>query len=781
MSFLFTVFISCQGADHLASRSARVEMDKAGAVPIALLSDIGIGDLLISEIMHDPAQVSDWRGEWIEVYNPSTSTALELNGLLLTSTTEAGFTITSSVVVEPEGYALLAPNSVPSLNGGIEPDYRYSYDDFKLTSTEDISISYQGTVFDTIGYQGGAGNLFTGYSLSLMPQYLDAQGNDDQDNWCPAASSFGMGDFGTPGSENDACYHASELVYGDIIFTEIMPDPFAVVDWRGEWFEVYNTTGATIDLRGLELGSLRDSGDVITEQIYMRPEQYFLFGVNASANNGGLAPDFVYSYGLLKQYGTDTLSLGVAGTEIDSVSWIIDDWEQTGYALGLSPVAFDANENDDIDLWCPASSTYGQGDYGTPGAPNASCMMIDYDLDGYSEADGDCDDTNSALNPGMTEVCDGIDNDCDTLIDDDDPSNEYTADQVWYLDVDGDGAGGLWIDAVYACEQPIDGYGGYYSNTADDCDDLEALSYPGGPEILDDGIDGNCDGWDNDCAFGTCDWGVYLSNYAIIDMNLIPAGDDPLGRYSLSSDFYLMTTEVTQGHYERLMGQVWKNGRSGFYGLGSRYPVYHVSWHMAADYANALTRYYNSAYETSWAECYSCTDEGTIDASCVASMEPYDCDGFRLPTEAEWEYAGRSGTVADVWTGEGEELGGYITSTWDCATPSVVVDGASNPLLSDYSWYCLTGNNKTVAQKLPNGFGLYDMHGNEWEWMADWDSCTYPNRTEDPFCDVTGTDKVRKGGDWNDYAFNQKLYPRYSKPPTDRYAVIGFRLARSAR
>jgi formylglycine-generating enzyme required for sulfatase activity len=98
--------------------------------------------------------------------------------------------------------------------------------------------------------------------------------------------------------------------------------------------------------------------------------------------------------------------------------------------------------------------------------------------------------------------------------------------------------------------------------------------------------------------------------------------------------------------------------------------------------------------------------------------------------------------------------------------------------LSEYAWYCLSGNNQTVAQKLPNGFGLYDMHGNEWEWTNDWLGCSYPSSSIDPFCDTVGVEKTRKSGDWNDYPFNQKIYPRYSKPPEDRYASIGFRLAR---
>ena len=92
-----------------------------------------------------------------------------------------------------------------------------------------------------------------------------------------------------------------------------------------------------------------------------------------------------------------------------------------------------------------------------------------------------------------------------------------------------------------------------------------------------------------------------------------------------------------------------------------------------------------------------------------------------MPTEAEWEYAARSGTTSEYWTGEGSSLGGTYSS--DSCLPSVTIqDGVTNPLLSDYAWFCGNSNNSSqpVGQKLPNGFGLYDVHGNLYEWTADW-------------------------------------------------------------
>ena len=417
-----------------------------------------------------------------------------------------------------------------------------------------------------------------------------------------------------------------------------------------------------------------------------------------------------------------------------------------------------------------AKDPYGSGDLGTPKKANFDCPNIPAEL---LEEKQDCDEN-------AQEICDGLDNDCDGLIDLSDPSMDPESTMKWYLDVDSDGYGDPNGKTVLSCGKPKDNSGLRYASKAQDCNDNDALINPLQTDFPGDQIDANCDGWDGACTFGNCNWSLVLADGMGLDMALIPAGDDPLGRYNISKDFYMMTTEVTQGQYENLLGKSWKEKKYGFHGLTPDRPVYHVSWYMSANFANLLTRYHNQKEQDNLKECYQCQGEG-ISVVCQEKMPPSKCSGYRLPTEAEWEYAARSGTTAEIWTGQGEALGGNIVFTSPCSSPATINDGVENPPLSNYAWHCKDNENFPVAQKLPNGFGLYDMHGNEWEWIGDWDSCKYPASTQDPFCNVAGEGKGRKGGDWNDKPFNERVSPRFAKPPGDRYGSIGFRLVRAAK
>ena len=208
----------------------------------------------------------------------------------------------------------------------------------------------------------------------------------------------------------------------------------------------------------------------------------------------------------------------------------------------------------------------------------------------------------------------------------------------------------------------------------------------------------------------------------------------------------MMTTEVTQGMYEQVMGYSSMQGVPIPQVVGT---AYSVTWHMAADFNN-LTLFHNIQHGEALSSCYDCIGSGP-QVSCTVLIDPYVCNGYSLPTEAEWEYAARSGTTSSFWTGSGPDLGGTYSSD-TCSGNEQILDGVLNPPLSNYAWYC--GNNsisqsKEVGQLLPNGFGLFDLHGNVWEWMVDsWSTSNFPNSYTDPYYDVSST-KVVRGGFYN--------------------------------
>ena len=206
-----------------------------------------------------------------------------------------------------------------------------------------------------------------------------------------------------------------------------------------------------------------------------------------------------------------------------------------------------------------------------------------------------------------------------------------------------------------------------------------------------------------------------------------PYVEETQHQVQLTQGFYMQTTEVTQGQWQAVMG----SNPSYHSGCGDNCPVEKVSWNDVQDFIDALRD----------------MGEGT----------------YRLPTEAEWEYACRAGSTSAFANGE-------ITVT-NCSY---------DPNLDAMGWYCYNAGDTThpVAQKQANAWGLYDMHGNVYEWCQDWYD-EYPDyAVQDPQGPASGTHRVMRGGGWIYEAWHCRSANRQISSPGIQNAVLGFRLVR---
>ena len=197
---------------------------------------------------------------------------------------------------------------------------------------------------------------------------------------------------------------------------------------------------------------------------------------------------------------------------------------------------------------------------------------------------------------------------------------------------------------------------------------------------------------------------------------------------TLTQGFWMSSHEVTQAEYQNVIGI----NPSSFTGDTNR-PVETVSWNEAVDYCTALTN-----------------------AERNANRIPSDWE-YHLPTEAEWEYCARAG--ANARYGHGDDLG-YTA-------------------LGNYAWYADNSGDTThpVEQKLANAWGLFDMHGNVYEWCHD-RSADYPAGSAiDPQGSTTSNQRIYRGGTWKYQAWICRAANRLEYPPTLKYDYLGFRVS----
>jgi len=215
------------------------------------------------------------------------------------------------------------------------------------------------------------------------------------------------------------------------------------------------------------------------------------------------------------------------------------------------------------------------------------------------------------------------------------------------------------------------------------------------------------------------------------------------------SAFYIGKYQVTQSEYEELMGANPSNFK------GQNLPVERVTWFEAVEYCNKRSQ------QEKLTPAY--TISGTGNSRTV--IWNHDANGYRLPTEAEWEYACRAGTTTPFNTGNN------ITTNQANYDGNYPYNNNARGRWQEKTVY--------VGSFPANAWELYDMHGNVFEWCWDWFGIYANGPQTDPAGADTGSYRVMRGGSWFDNGRYIRSANRNSSSPSLRSRSVGFRLVRS--
>jgi formylglycine-generating enzyme required for sulfatase activity len=275
-------------------------------------------------------------------------------------------------------------------------------------------------------------------------------------------------------------------------------------------------------------------------------------------------------------------------------------------------------------------------------------------------------------------------------------------------------------------------------------------------------------------------WAASAGPLASADFALIPAGEFQMGQNGIAtpvhavnvSAFYMGKYEVTKEEWDAVRAWGLANGYSDLPaggGKAANHPVHSINWYDMVKWCNARSQ------KEGLSPCY--TVSGAVYKTGQSAPDcNWSTNGYRLPTEAEWEKAARGGMSGKL----------FPWST-DTITHSQANYSSSSSYAYDVSQtrgnhptYAVGGEpySSPVGSFSPNGYGLYDMAGNMWEWCWDWWGSYAADAQTDPRGPASGSYRVFRGGGWYSLAdYGRCAYRNYSDPPY-AYDSYGFRLAR---